>query len=682
MVLVAASKKLLRTKLLQKKLSELSNVVGWTTMTRMSVFSSKFNPMTGSNEWLMQEENYDYIQEIARSSYADMLHDKERNQKYYSAIRIAIETMKKQGKSAKVLDIGTGTGLLSLMAVHCGADSVIACEAFYPVAKCARQVIKDNKAENKIKIIPKRSTELTVGPDNDLPEKANILVAEVFDTELIGEGALETFSHALKYLLEKDAIIVPSSAVVYGQVIQSDMVQKWNQLSPIVLDEQTTILPPCHIKSCTGAAAVHDLQLNQLSTEDFIPITEPMELFRFDFTGKTPLKLNEENKVTATALNSAECQALFMWWELKMDMNGKIVLNCAPYWAHSNPSNMQWRDHWMQAVYYLPSILDIRKNEKFILHSYHDEYSLWFDAYRLEKSESYTLISRPVCTCGAHIAFSRTRLAMLNDTSLNQLYTKAIKKVVKSDLNCLCVGDGSLLPLMTALLGAKKVYTVENQGLIDKVIRSYVDVNSVNNKVVVIKKNAIELTRDDVEGNEIDILMGEPYFISSILPWDNLHFWYVRSSLEPLLSSSAIVLPGKAMIKGVAVQFRDLHKIRAPVESVEGFNLSSFDKLIQEAINITDDPVEPHPLWEYPCTALSQSFEMMMFDLTIPIGNTICESIGCINLQSAGTCNGIAMWMEYKMDSDSTISNGPLEVKLGEEIKWSKTTRQGVHFLN
>ena len=42
------------------------------------VFIQTVNPTHGKIEWQVQEENYDYIQEIARSAYADMLHDDER----------------------------------------------------------------------------------------------------------------------------------------------------------------------------------------------------------------------------------------------------------------------------------------------------------------------------------------------------------------------------------------------------------------------------------------------------------------------------------------------------------------------------------------------------------------------------------------------------------------------------
>ena len=75
-------------------------------------------------------------------------------------------------------------------------------QAFQPMAECAKKVISENGFEDKIHLIPKRSTDLTVGTPGDLKHRANILVTEVFDTELIGEGAISTFQHALRCLLE------------------------------------------------------------------------------------------------------------------------------------------------------------------------------------------------------------------------------------------------------------------------------------------------------------------------------------------------------------------------------------------------------------------------------------------------------------------------------------------------
>lgn len=51
---------------------------------------------------------------------------------------------------------------------------------------------------------------MIVGENGDMPKRANILVTEVFDTELIGEGALSTFRHAHEVLLE----VTPSLHVI------------------------------------------------------------------------------------------------------------------------------------------------------------------------------------------------------------------------------------------------------------------------------------------------------------------------------------------------------------------------------------------------------------------------------------------------------------------------------------
>lgn len=189
-----------------------------------------------------KNEVFDHYQEVARSGFADMLHDEERNEKYSKALKEAIETMHLAGRKAKVLDIGTGTGLLSMLAAKHKADSVVSVEAFSPVSHIARKIIQQNGFKDKIKIINKHSTEVTVGEGKDMEEKANILVAEVFDTELIGEGAIKTYNHAHQFLMEKDCLCVPNSAKIWIQIV--DCRVSWNTFEPIHFDDDCVVKCP------------------------------------------------------------------------------------------------------------------------------------------------------------------------------------------------------------------------------------------------------------------------------------------------------------------------------------------------------------------------------------------------------------------------------------------------------
>ena len=54
-----------------------------------------------------------------------MLNDVERNRSYEAGIEAAV----REGGGRTVLDLGAGTGLLSLMAARAGAERVYACEA-------------------------------------------------------------------------------------------------------------------------------------------------------------------------------------------------------------------------------------------------------------------------------------------------------------------------------------------------------------------------------------------------------------------------------------------------------------------------------------------------------------------------------------------------------------------------
>merc|ERR1719220_1276482 len=131
-----------------------------------------------------------------------------------------------------------------MMAAKLGADTVVACEEFRPMAERAERVIRDNGYDGKIKLVRKRSTELRVGPGLDMERRANILVTEVFDTELIGEGAIGTYNHAAANLLTKDRIVVPGVARVWAQAVSSPRCSAWARPQPLDLGLSGVLQPP------------------------------------------------------------------------------------------------------------------------------------------------------------------------------------------------------------------------------------------------------------------------------------------------------------------------------------------------------------------------------------------------------------------------------------------------------
>lgn len=197
-----------------------------------------------------------------------------KNRKYYEGLKKVIAKLKSENKKVNVLDIGTGTGLLSMMAVSCGADTVYACEAFAPMIQVAKRCIEANGMKDKIHIIEKRSTDIEVGVD--MPHKANVLVTEVFDTELIGEGAISTFTHALENLLVEDCYVIPDNGIMYVQIVDSASCYDWNWLN---LNKYNLKVPEDYVNP--SGDAIFDIQLTQFN--DFKPITPPLEAFRYFF---------------------------------------------------------------------------------------------------------------------------------------------------------------------------------------------------------------------------------------------------------------------------------------------------------------------------------------------------------------------------------------------------------------
>ena len=96
-----------------------------------------------------------------------MLNDKHRNMAFQHVIYKRIS----QGYNT-VLDVGTGTGLLSLYAQHAGAKKIYACECSPVMLKIAKKVFETNDAKDII-LLPKLSSDLVI--PTDIAERSVLL---------------------------------------------------------------------------------------------------------------------------------------------------------------------------------------------------------------------------------------------------------------------------------------------------------------------------------------------------------------------------------------------------------------------------------------------------------------------------------------------------------------------------
>ncbi|XP_013359370.1 PREDICTED: protein arginine N-methyltransferase 7 isoform X2 [Chinchilla lanigera] len=653
----------------------------------MKVFFGRTNPTTGSMEWLEEDEQYDYHQEIARSCYADMLHDKDRNVKYYEGIRAAVRRVKDRGQKALVLDIGTGTGLLSMMAVTAGADFCYAIEVFKPMADAAVKIVEENGFSDKIKVINKHSTKVTVGPDGDMPCRANILVTELFDTELIGEGALPSYEHAHRHLVQENCEAVPHRATVYAQLVESRRMWSWNKLFPVRVQTslgEKVIIPPLDMERCPGAPSVYDIQLNQVSPADFTPLSSVLPMFSVDFSKQVSSSAACHSR-QFEPLASGQAQVVLSWWDIEMDPEGKIKCTMAPFWAHSDPKGLQWRDHWMQCVYFLPQEEPVVQGAAISLVAHHDDYCVWYTLQRTCPEENETVHQmRPVCDCQAHLLWNRPRFGEINDQGRTDQYAQALRTALMPNSVCLCISDGSLLSMLAHHLGAKQVFTVESSAVSHKLMEKIFKANHLEDKINIIGKRAELLSSTDLEGKQVSLLLGEPFFTTSLLPWHNLYFWYVRTAVDQYLGPGAVVMPQAASLHAMVVEFKDLWRIRSPCGDCEGFSVHIMDDMIKYALDFRESKeAEPHPLWEYPCRSLSEPRRILSFDFQQLVPQQPLRAEGTMELRRPGRSHGVVLWMEYHLTPDSTVSTGLLKPTEDEgDCCWNPHCKQAVYFLS
>jgi precorrin-6B methylase 2 len=173
-------------------------------LQRQEHSSSDFVPTMNVINMLLEEG--DLVQSDAEwrttSGWADpveharMLHDDRRTRHYLTALSEAV------GPGDVVVDIGTGSGVLAVAAARAGARHVYAIEAS-DIARVAERVFAINGVQDKVTLIPGWSRQI------ELPELADVLVAEIIGNEPLEEEILETTLDARQRLLKPDARLIP-----------------------------------------------------------------------------------------------------------------------------------------------------------------------------------------------------------------------------------------------------------------------------------------------------------------------------------------------------------------------------------------------------------------------------------------------------------------------------------------
>ncbi|PIO52708.1 hypothetical protein TELCIR_25984 [Teladorsagia circumcincta] len=102
-----------------------------------------------------------------------------------------------------------------------------------------------------------------------------------------------------------------------------------------------------------------------------------------------------------------------------MDGTGTYWIDMSPKWSSND---YHWRDHWMQAVYYLPQCMQVKKGETLSLKCSHDEFSMWF-------SVGKETIERIYCNCQLHTIMARQSIFSANELLENVQFRDEIKTV-------------------------------------------------------------------------------------------------------------------------------------------------------------------------------------------------------------------------------------------------------------
>jgi len=261
--------------------------------------------------------------------HREMIGDGARTRAYLDAI----EAHASELRDKVVLDVGCGTGILSMFAARAGARKVYAVDAS-GITRHARRLVAENGYEGVVDVIRGRVEDLT---SEDIPERVDVVVSEWMGYALFFESMLNSVVEARDAFAKPDALVLPNVATVRVALLSDDKryddaIGFWDDVYGLdfsSLAAQTrrdwSTDPP--VVSVSPSAMLSDREGEQIIAVDCAKVTydellEPMG-----------------GEVVLVAERDARCHGLVLWFDV--DFYGRAKLSTSPTAEQT---------HWYQTV--------------------------------------------------------------------------------------------------------------------------------------------------------------------------------------------------------------------------------------------------------------------------------------------------------------------------------------------